>query len=161
MTTTNAAANGGDAEKPVYTEVWGDTVIIPELLWSAIICIVATMVCYFIGNRIFLGREGMEIGLAKGYSLLIGILGCVLSAIVCAALFKPKRRVEERLEQEDIVHVLEAAGMTVEEEAEALATVDPQIIKEMEDLELYSLLALIPEGSPNYKPEYRQKSGGN
>lgn len=152
--------NENAAEKPVYTEVWGDTVVISELLWSAVICIVATMACYFIGNKIFLGREGMEIGLAKGYSLLIGILGCVLSAIVCAKLFKPKRRVEERLEQEDILHVLEAAGITPEEEAEALSKVDPQIIKEMEDLELYSLLALIPEGSPNYKPEYRQKSGG-
>lgn len=27
----------------------------------------------------------------------------------------------------------------------------------MEDLELYALLALIPEGSPNYKPEYKEK----
>lgn len=156
MTTKNDVAG-----KPVYTEVWGDTVVITELLWSAVICIAVTMIFYFIGNRIFLGREGMDIGLAKGYSLLIGILGCVFSAIACAAMFKPKRRVEERLEQEDILHVLEAAGITPEEEADALSKVDPDIIKEMEDLELYSLLALIPEGSPNYKPEYRQKSGGN
>jgi hypothetical protein len=44
----------------------------------------------------------------------------------------------------------------VEEEAEALSHLDPKVIAEMEDLELYSLLALIPEGSPNYKPEYKQ-----
>jgi hypothetical protein len=138
--------------------VWGDTVVIKELLAASVICIVATMVFYFVGTGIFVGREGMEIGLAKGYALLIGILGCVLSAIVCAKLFKPKRVVEEKLEQEDILHVLEAAGITPEEEAEALATVDPEIIKEMEDLELYSLLAMIPEGSANYKPEYKQKA---
>lgn len=154
------ATNNNAAGKPVYTEVWGDTVVIRELLAASVICIVATMVFYFVGNGIFLGREGMEIGLAKGYSLLIGILGCILSAVVCAKLFKPKRKVEERLEQEDILHVLEAAGITPEEEAEALGVVDKAIIKEMEDLELYSLLALIPEGSPNYKAEYRQKSEG-
>ena len=152
------AANQQSA--PVYTEVWGDTVVIKELLAAAVICIAATMLFYFAGNAMFLGKEGLDDGLAKGYSLLIGIFGCILSAIVCAKLFKPKRRVEERLEQEDIVHVLEAAGLTVEEEAEALGKVEPAIIKEMEDLELYSLLALIPEGSPNYKPEYKQKSEG-
>ncbi|MCD8140605.1 MAG: hypothetical protein LUE17_12660 [Planctomycetaceae bacterium] len=148
------------AARPAYTEVWGDTVVITELLAASVICIAATMIFYFIGNSIFLGREGMETGLAKGYSLLIGILGCILSAIVCAKLYKPKRVVEERLEQEDILHVLEAAGITPEEEAEALAVADPQIIREMEELELYSLLAMIPEGSPNYKPEYKQKSEG-
>lgn len=152
------ATNNNAAEKPRYTEVWGDTVVIRELLAAAVICIAATMLFYFIGTGIFVGREGMDIGLAKGYALLIGILGCILSAIVCAKLFKPKRIVEERLEQEDILHVLEAAGISPEEEAAALATVEPGIIKEMEDLELYSLLAMIPEGSPNYKPEYKQKA---
>lgn len=152
------ATNGKTIDKPKYTEVWGDTVVITELLAASAICIAATMVFYFVGTGVFVGREGMEIGLAKGYSLLIGILGCILSAIVCAKLFKPKRVVEERLEQEDILHVLEAAGISPEEEAEALATVDQEIIKEMEDLELYSLLAMIPEGSPNYKPEYKQKA---
>ena len=33
-----------------------------------------------------------------------------------------------------------------------------KVIAEMEDLELYALLALIPEGSPNYKPEYKEKA---
>ena len=48
--------------------------------------------------------------------------------------------------------------MTIEEEREALRTVSPEIIKEMEDLELYSLLSLIPEDSANFKPEYREKA---
>jgi hypothetical protein len=59
---------------------------------------------------------------------------------------------------EDIEEILKAAGMTVEEEREALRTVSPEIIREMENFELYSLLALIPEDSPNYKPEYREKA---
>lgn len=142
-----------------YTEVWGDTVVIGELAWASIICVAGTMLFYFLGTAIFLGREGMEPGLAKGYSLLVGIVGCILAAVLCAKMFKPKRVVEERLEQEDILHVLEAAGISLEDEIEGLANLSPDVIKEMEDVELYSLLALIPEGSPNYKPEYKQKSG--
>lgn len=48
--------------------------------------------------------------------------------------------------------------MTLEEEIDALRTVSPDVIREMESFELYSLLALIPEDSPNYKPEYRLKA---
>ncbi len=50
--------------------------------------------------------------------------------------------------------------MTVEEEIEALSNLDSEIIKELEDLELYALLALIPEDSKNYKPEYKMKMKG-
>ena len=45
-----------------------------------------------------------------------------------------------------------------DEEIEALRTVSPEVIREMENFELYSLLALIPEDSPNYKPEYRRRA---
>jgi HlyD family secretion protein len=51
--------------------------------------------------------------------------------------------------------ILEHAGMSVEDEIDALIKLDPEIIKEMERFSLYSLLALIPEGAPNYKPEYK------
>lgn len=50
--------------------------------------------------------------------------------------------------------------MTPEEEGEALTKVGSDVIKELEDLELYGLLALIPEGANNYKPEYRELAGG-
>ena len=50
--------------------------------------------------------------------------------------------------------------MTPEEEGEALTKVGPDVIKELEDLELYGLLALILEGANNYKPEYRELAGG-
>ena len=55
---------------------------------------------------------------------------------------------------------LEAAGMTLEEEREALSTASPELIREMENCNLYSLLALIPENSPNFKPEYRMNVSG-
>lgn len=146
--------------KPELTEVWGDTVVIKELFMAVIIGIVLTMGFYILGTKIFVGNPNIETSLAKGYSLLVGITGCILSGAVSAKLFKPKRNIEEKLEQDDIEDILKSAGMTIEEEAEALSKVSPQIIAEMEELELWAFLALIPEDSPNYKKEYKEKNGG-
>ncbi|SDI36881.1 hypothetical protein [Proteiniclasticum ruminis] len=148
-------------KKLQYTEVWGDTVIIRELFTAVLIGIVLTMSFYLLGEKIFVGNPNIEESLAKGYSLLIGITGCILSGAISAKLFRPKRNIEEKLEQNEVEEILKLAGMTLEEETEALSIVDPAIIKEMEDLELWSFLALIPEGTPNYKPEYRERNGGN
>ncbi|MBP1920663.1 hypothetical protein [Youngiibacter multivorans] len=145
-------------KKVQLTEVWGDTVDLKELLISSILGIVLTVGTYLIGRSIFLKIEGLDIGLAKGYSLLVGIGGCVASGIISAKLFKPKRIVEEKFENENIEEILMAAGMTVEDEINALRNVDPAIIAEMEEFELYSLLELVPEDSPNYKPEYKEKA---
>lgn len=140
-----------------YMEVWGDTVVPKELGISAAICIVTSMAFYLLGRLLLSSILTMEAGLIKGYSLLIGIVGTFIGAYICAKQFRPKRKISIDFEEEDIESILKAAGMTVEEESEALRTVSPQIIKEMEDLELYSLLALVPEDSPNFKPEYREK----
>lgn len=144
-----------------YTEVWGDTVVIKELFTAVIIGIVLTMAFYLAGTKLFVGNPNIEVSLAKGYSLLIGIVGCLLSGVISAKLFKPKRNIEEKLERGEVDEILKLAGMTVEEEAEALGKVSPEIIAEMEDLEMWSFLALIPEDSPNFKPEYREMNGGN
>lgn len=145
-------------EREQYTEVWGDTVDLKELFISCLLGIILTMTAFLIGRGIFTKMEGIDPALANGYSLLVGIIGMFLAAGIAAKLFKPKRIIqEESPDSENIEDILRAAGMTLEEEIEALSTVDPEIIKELEELELYSLLSLIPEDSPNYKPEYRQR----
>ena len=63
--------------------------------------------------------------------LLFGVLGCILSGIISAKLFKPKRIIEERHNKEDILDIISAAGMTLEEEIEALSNLDPEIIEEL------------------------------
>ncbi len=67
---------------------------------------------------------------------------------------------EPSVEFENIENILESAGITLEEEREALSKLDSETIKELEDLELYALLALIPEDSKNYKKEYKEKVKG-
>jgi len=142
------------------TEVWGDTVSLKQLGYASILGFVLTMVFFLAGRSYFLGLGTVETSLAKGYSLLVGMAGCILSAVISAKLFKPKRIIEEHLDQESVEEVLASAGITPEEEAKALGKLDPKVIGEMEELELWQLLALIPEGSPNYKPEYKEFANG-
>ena len=149
-----------EKKQKVLTEVWGDTVNIKELAISIILGVVFTMVFYLIGRKIFMSMGTIEENLAKGYALFIGIAGCFIAAVISAKSFRPKRIVGELDSTTDVAEVLEYAHMTPEEEGEALTKVGPDVIKEMEDLELYGLLALIPEGANNYKPEYRELAGG-
>lgn len=140
-----------------YMEVWGDTVVPKELALAALICVITTMVFFLTGRKILTGIESLTPALAKGYALLIGIVGTFLGAFISGKLFKPKRKIMIDFQEENIEDILKAASMTVEEEREALRHVSPDLIREMEDLELYSLLSLIPEDCPHYKPEYKEK----
>jgi|SRR5690625_5102992 len=152
-----------DEEKTnkTYTRVWGDIVSLKELVLASIIGIVVTMGMFLLGQYIFHTLiDGLDEGLANGYALLVGVSGVFISGFISARLFKPKRKIEEKLETHDIEVILKEAGITPEEEAEALSEASPEIIQEMEELELYSLLAMIPKGSKNYKPEYQEKAKG-
>ena len=140
-----------------YMSVWGDTVVLKELAISSVICVILTMAFFLAGRVVLLRIESLDPALAKGYSLLVGIVGTFLGAAICAKMFKPKRKIMVEFQEENIEDILKAAGMTIEEEQEALRHVSKEVIREMEDLELYSLLSLIPEDCDNFKPEYRQK----
>ena len=85
-----------------YTEVWGDTVVLKELLYSCVIGVFLTMSMFFLGQKIFHSFENIEKSLANGYALLIGVIGCIVSGAICAKLFRPKRTVEEKFEFENI-----------------------------------------------------------
>ena len=149
-----------EKKEKVLTEVWGDTVNIKELAISIILGVIFTMCFYLIGRKIFMSMGTIEENLAKGYALFVGIAGCFIAAVISAKSFRPKRLVAELDSTTDIAEVLEYAHMTPEEEGEALTKVGSDVIKELEDLELYGLLALIPERANNYKPEYRELAGG-
>lgn len=141
-------------------QVWGDTVNLRELLLASILGITLTLGFYF-GGKLFFARFLTQAeAITKGYALMAGILGCVLSGAISARLFEPKRHIEERQEEAEINELLEEVGISREEEAMALATADRSLIQELEGLELYSLLALIPEGTANYDPSYAIKAKG-
>lgn len=139
-----------------FIKVWGDTVVLSELLLSSVIGIISTLGTYGLVNYLLQNYSSIENNKITGYALIAGIIGCFVSGVISAKIFKPKRIVVEGTEKMDIQKILEEAGTSVEEEAKALSQADPELIKEMEDLELYALLSLIPEDSPNYKPQYRE-----
>jgi hypothetical protein len=128
--------------KPKYAELWGDRVVLKELLIASVIGIILTMAFYFNASRYFLSQEGIEPGLAKGYSLMIGIGGCLLGGIISSKLFKPKREVVESGEELDVLGAIEAAGSTLEDEIKAMGNTNKQSIEEMKALGLDSLLEL-------------------
>ena len=123
-------------QKPL-TEVWGDTVSLRELLVAVLLGIVFTMGFNLIARHFILQIDSIEDNLARGYALIVGIAGCLISSVISAKLFKPKRIISELNKSSDIEEVLAHAGMSVEDEIDALTKLDPEIIIEMEKLSLY------------------------
>ncbi|WP_053088780.1 hypothetical protein [Moraxella canis] len=71
-------------------EVWGDTVDAQHLLISIIIGAMVSSGIFLIAKTMLGSLDG-DIKLLNGYAMLLGIAGCLLSGLICALLFKPKR----------------------------------------------------------------------
>ena len=125
-----------------FAEVWGDTLVLKELFFSAILGIALTMAGYLLGVRYFAGIQGLSKSLISGYGLMTGIIGCVAAGTIASKLYKPKRTVEDMIVQEDIAAVLKAGDMTLEEETLAMTNLDSQVLSEMQELNLQALLDL-------------------
>ena len=125
-----------------FAEVWGDTLVLKELFFSAILGIALTMAGYLLGVRYFAGIQGLSKSLITGYALMTGIIGCVAAGTIASKLYKPKRTVEDMIVQEDIAAVLKAGDMTLEEETLAMTNLDSQVLSEMQELNLQALLEL-------------------
>ena len=125
-----------------FAEVWGDTLVLKELFFSAILGIALTMAGFLLGVRYFAGIQGLSKSLITGYALMTGIIGCVAAGTIASKLYKPKRTVEDVIVQEDIAAVLKAGDMTLEEETLAMTNLDSQVLSEMQELNLQALLDL-------------------
>lgn len=122
-------------------DIWGDTVNLHDLGKGIIIGIAISLSCY-LGAHSIIATQAPNIApkLISAYSLLFGISGCVLSAIVSANLFKPKRTLnEEQFSEEDRERVLKELNIDVEKEKEELKYADSKVLQEMKDLKLYDL----------------------
>ena len=125
-----------------FAEVWGDTLVLKELLFSAILGIALTIAGYLLGVRYFAEIKGLSKSLITGYALMTGIIGCVAAGTIASKLYKPKRTVQDLIVQEDIAAVLKAGDMTLEEETIAMTNLDSQVLSEMQELNLQALLEL-------------------
>ena len=103
---TSARQDGGPSP---YIEVWGDTVS-PKHMWLSILMGVIVAPTAFLGSRWGFEASGVDPQLAGSYSLLVGLAACLVVAVVCANIFKPKRvLVESELgSREDAMDAIEA-----------------------------------------------------
>ncbi|QAT42347.1 hypothetical protein [Aminipila luticellarii] len=132
-----------EEKKHFYADVWGDTVEIRDLFIAVIIGIVISLSLFILGLQFLQGRlTDVAPNLVKAYALLIGILGSLISAVISASLFKPKRILNEKhFSEEDRKSVLDELGINKEKEAEALKNAEKQVIAEMKSLKLYEIFA--------------------
>lgn len=99
---------------PHMLEVWNDTVDGKHLIGSIAIGVGIAVPAYLIADRIF-ADAGADGSLGHSYALLVGILGCIVGAVISGLLFKPKRVITEsatdtRNRQEVIDDVVEEYG---------------------------------------------------
>ena len=126
-------------------EIWGDTADLGHLAWSIVIGVAVSLTGYLVASRVLASVVSTP-ELARAYAMLAGLGGCVVSGLICAKLFAPKREVVEGTDpdprwREEVL--AELAG-----EHGDLGSVDdlpPSVVREMKELEIYDLFA-------SYKP---------
>ncbi|GAA1860039.1 hypothetical protein [Brevibacterium marinum] len=99
---------------PQLLEVWNDTVDSKHLVGGIAIGIGVAVPAYLIADHLFTTGAG-DAELGHSYALLIGIVGCIVGAVIAGLLFKPKRVVTQsaadtRNRQEVIDEVVEEYG---------------------------------------------------
>src|SRR4051812_47115472 len=121
-------------------EVWGDTVNVAHLGWSIIVGSVISLSGYFLASRLLTAVVASH-EMARAYAMLVGLAGCLISGVVCARLFAPKREVVEQgadpFWREEVLAQLVAETGSLG----SIADLPPVAVQELKELGLYELFA--------------------
>ena len=130
-------------------EVWGDTVDTRHLAWSIAIGLGVSLAGFLIARRLLVSAVATP-ELARAYAMLAGLAGCVLSGVICARIFPPKREVVEGDAVVDPAWRLEVLARLDEEHGGLgkLADLPPVVVAEMKELGLYDLFAAHEKNAP-------------
>ncbi len=133
--------------KTTYADVWGDRVKVKSMLVAMLIGVVICLSMFVLGKHI-LTATSIDDSMANSYSLLFGVAGSLISAVISGILFKPQRELnEEDIETDDKASIIKELNLDMKEEAEALAFTDRKTIQEMKELGLYDVFAGYTEAS--------------
>lgn len=134
------------SHKGHLAEVWGDVVDRRHLAAAVVIGAVVSLGTFLIAARIFAATVAVP-DVGRAYAMLVGLLGCVLSGLICAKLFPPKREVVETAADPawQIAAMQQLAGDTGT--IGRLEDLPPQVIAEMKELGLYELFAAHDAGT--------------
>lgn len=121
-------------------EVWGDTVNFGQLLIGICMGSIGGFGIYYIGKLLISANyPHVSKSLQDSYSLLIGMLGCLLMGFIVGKLFKPKREFSETDFVMDVEALVQENHLDLEKEEEYLKTVSPQVLTEMRTLNIESI----------------------
>ena len=127
--------------KITYADIWGDRVKVKSMLIAMLIGVVICLSMFMLGKHI-LASSSVDKSMANSYSLLFGVAGSLISAVISGILFKPQRELnEEDIETDDKASIIKELGLDMKAEAEALAFTDKKTIREMKELGLYDVFA--------------------
>ncbi|MBN8755328.1 MULTISPECIES: hypothetical protein [Variovorax] len=133
-------------------EIWGDTADLGHLAWSIVIGVAVSLTGYLAASRVLMSAVGTP-ELARAYAMLAGLGGCVLSGLICAKLFTPKREVVEgaaadpRWREEVLAELAGEHG-----DLGSVEDLPPSVVREMKELEIYDLFA-------SYEPRAQRTEG--
>ncbi|EPF74443.1 hypothetical protein [Acinetobacter rudis] len=118
-------------------EVWGDTVSLSALIKSILIGAIFS-VSFFYASQLVLTKIVENQTLAHAYSMLCGLVGCLIAGFVCSILFKPKREILESENQsmewfDLLIEQWEKEGKSIGE----LDELPEKIVQELKELNLY------------------------
>lgn len=122
-TTDLTGGEPADSTGP-YVVVWNDPVDLKHLSKSIAICVTISLTTFLVARTVFEHLVDTK-SLSGGYALLVGLVGCVTAAAICARLFAPKRTFSDEGEDRRAAAVaeLEAMGSTPEAFSDLPATV--------------------------------------
>ncbi|WP_198018850.1 hypothetical protein [Azorhizobium doebereinerae] len=121
-------------------EVWGDVVDLRHLAAAVVIGAAVSLGTYLVAARIFAGFIAVA-AVGQAYAMLVGLVGCLVSGVICARLFAPKREVLETAADPAwrIAALEQLAGETGS--IGSVADLPPEVAAEMKELGLYDLFA--------------------
>lgn len=124
-------------------DIWGDTVNLRHLGGAMIIGIILGTLFYLAGLACIQKlRPDMVLSLQKAMGLVVGIVGCLLAAVISSRLFPPKRILtEEHFSPENRRRVLSELNVDMAREAEEMQHMPPEIIAEMKDLQIHDIFS--------------------
>lgn len=124
-------------DKHSFYQVWNDSVVIKDLIISILINVFLTTLFLYLSIYI-LSSSITDANIMRGYSLLIGLLGCILGAVICMNLFYPKRIIDSNIENNE--NLYSVIMSFVDHQSESSVTALPDSAKnELKALGLYDL----------------------